>query len=122
VTPARGGATPRNGPMGLPVAPLERKNKKCKYQGLTQDGHRNEERREMNKFRIVRKHYASYYGDASEGFSWSGLVSEIAENGLGKVRFINHQDKGHGGTKQLTKNELYDLLKAVAAHCSGKPN
>jgi hypothetical protein len=76
----------------------------------------------MNKYRIMRRKRPKIYGEGSEGYSWPSLVSEIAKHGLGNGRFIRHDDKGPRGTKQLTKDELYSLLKAVAAHRGGNPN
>jgi hypothetical protein len=76
----------------------------------------------MKKYRIVRKHHARFYGDGSEGFSWNELIKEIAQNGIMGARFIRHDNKGPGGSRQLTKIELFNLLKDVASFVRQKPN
>ena len=73
----------------------------------------------MNKYRIVRKLRPRIYGDGSEGFSWEGLIKEIAEKGLTGARYIRHDDRGSGGSKRLTKDELFALLKDVASFLQG---
>lgn len=68
----------------------------------------------MNKYRVVRARRPRFYGDGSEGFSKQGLIKEIVLNGLKGARYIRHDDGGPGGSKRLTKDELFELLKEVA--------
>jgi hypothetical protein len=67
----------------------------------------------MSMYRIVRKYRPKVHGDGSESFSREALIEEILKNGL-NGKYVRHNDKGPGGSKQLTKPELYKLLNEVA--------